>query len=113
MRQYLKKHIEIIVIAVVLITAMLFQYLRIADIDIAFLYETSVNTSLIYLVVILLIPVVALGFVFIPLLLVFEISFRIELPQTYSIKTSKVIYSIKQIKSNVFIRPRLNTVLRC
>ena len=60
MRQYLKKHIEFVVIAVVLLLAMLFQYIRISNLDIAFLYEISISSSIVYLAIIILIPVVVL-----------------------------------------------------
>ena len=113
MRQYLKKHIEFVVIAVVLLLAMLFQYIRISNLDIAFLYEISSVSYITYFVVILLVPIIVLFFVFAPLLFIFELRYNIHLPKSYNIKITKVIYSIKPIINHIITKPRLYTVLRC
>lgn len=113
MRQYLKTKIEFIVILVTLIVAMIFQYLRISNLDIAFLYEINVSSTFVYLPVILLIPVIVLVFIFAPLMLVFEISINIEFPKLLEIKISRDIFSVKPISRKYISNTKYITVFRC
>ncbi len=49
MNKYFKKYIEFTILALALLFAMLFQYVRISNLDIAFLYETSYVSYILYL----------------------------------------------------------------
>ena len=113
MSKYLKKYIEFTILAFALLFAMLFQYVRISNLDIAFLYETSYVSYILYTLIILLVPILVLLFVFAPLLFVFELSYNIHLPKSYDIKITKVIYSIRLFIYSIIRKPRLYTVLRC
>ena len=113
MTQHLKKHIKAIILAVALLLAMLFQYVRISNLDIAFLLEISSKSYIVYAFVLLLVPVLVLFFVFIPILFVFELSYNIQLPKSYGIIIKKITYSIKPISDTTIMKPRVYTVLRC
>lgn len=113
MRQYIKQHKEILVIAIALLSAMIFQYLRISSLDIAFLFEIEAPTFAIYSVALLIVPLIVLFFVFVPILLVTEVTYNITLPKQFSIKLNEVIYSIKSTTRDYINRPNRTTVLRC
>lgn len=113
MRQYLKKNIEHVIIAIALICAVFFQYLRISSLDIAFLYETQIASNIIYLLVILLVPLVVFVFVFIPLLFVFEVTIFIQIQGSLHLNISKVIYRIKPVVNQYITKSNHITILRC
>lgn len=113
MRQYIKQHTEIIVIAFALVLAMLFQYLRISSLDIAFLFESTAPTFYLYTMVLIAIPAVVLFFVFLPLLFITEVTYKFTLPKPYTITISRVVYNINIPTSNDIRKPKETTVLRC
>lgn len=113
MRQYVRKHIEFIVLAFALITAMFFQYLRIANLNIAFLFDVSPSLQLVYVITILCIPVIVLFFIFVPLLFIFEITYNFHLPIHFEIKISESIYKDKVTAQRILFFTKSTTVLRC
>lgn len=113
MRQYIKQHKEVLLIAVTLFIAMTIQYLRIVRLDIAFLFEVNTPTFKIYFVALLAISVLVLIFVFLPMLVISEIAINITLPSKFHINIKRVVYDIKSTTSNHTNMNRRATILRC
>ncbi len=112
MKQYLKQHLAIFIIALMLIVSMFIQYLRIAHLDIPFLVEVETQTFRVYLAAIIGICLIVLVFVFAPILLITEITYQFILPSNINIKVKdieqklkvKINYDIKKYKRTIILR---------
>lgn len=113
MRQYLKQHKEVIVIALTLIIAMMIQYLRIVRLDIAFLFEVNTPTFTVYFIALIAVSIAVLLFVFLPMLFITELSINLTLPNTIKIEIKRVLYDLKSTTANYINKSRNTTVLRC
>ncbi len=113
MRQYFKQHKEIVALFVALLSAMIFQYLRIASLDIAFLFEVTAPSLFIYLLLVVLIPVIVLFFVFVPILFITEVKYKLPAINTINIRLKEVVYFISTTSTKYIKEPGKTTVLRC
>ena len=113
MRQYINQHKVAITIAFTVVLAMSIQYLRISHLDISFLYDVNTPTFALYFVALIGVSMLVLLFVFTPMFLITEITYKISLPNELHINVKRVVYNIQSTSSNATIRQKQMIVLRC